>query len=75
MHSHQLNLRVDLRDVQLFSDLLSDRQHVGDRFLREHSDFWSFLGNEESCEELQCEVEDLLRDVEWLGVEFELVRL
>ena len=75
MHSHQLNLRVDLRDVQLFADLLQDRCQLNDRLVRDYSDCWSFQGSESDCEEVREDFADLLRDVQWLEPEFELVAL
>ena len=60
MPSHQLRVKVDLRDVSLFNDLMRDRPQVNDVFVREHSDVWTFNGDEEQCEEMQCEIEDIL---------------
>lgn len=75
MHSHQLNLRVSLRDAQLFDDLLRDRCQLNERLVRFHSDVWGFQGSESDCEEVREDVADLLRDVQWLEVESELVAL
>lgn len=75
MHSHQLNLRVDLRDVQLFAELLRDRPQLHDRLVRFHSDVWGFQGSDSDCEEVREDVADLLRDVQWLEPEFELAAL
>lgn len=62
MHTHQLVIKVDLRDVQLFNELLNDRRRVAEKFLRDYSDVWSFQGDKEACEELQCDIEDILEN-------------
>ena len=63
MKKHKLTIESDVRDIQLLTGIIEDNSTVDNMLVREHSNLWTFEGNDlDEVEDMEHEINEMIEE-------------
>ena len=63
MKKYKLTIESDVRDIQLLTGIIEDNSTVDNMLVREHSNLWTFEGNDlDEVEDMEHEINEMIEE-------------